>query len=216
MRATSPPPEVPAWLKIVYTLWMAVWVPIYWLDPGPANFLWLCDFANFVILLAVWRGSALLFSSQAVSLLLIQILWIVDFAGALLSGAHLIGGTEYMFDDAKPLFLRSLSLFHVAVPVLLVWMVWRLGYDRRGWKLQTVFAWVMLPLSMLPDPERNLNWLRAPFGVPQTLVPPWLFLLLCMAACPLLIYLPTHLLLRRLAPPVSPAPGDRPARDGDG
>lgn len=200
--ATLPGPRrgLPTWLKIVYTLWMAIWIPAYWFGPGPANFLWLCDIANFVILAAIWLESPLLFSSQAVSVLIIQAVWLTDFLTRLVFGFHPIGGTEYMFNAAEPLAMRSLSFFHVAVPVLLLWAIWRLGYDRRGWKLQTLIAWVVLPLSFLPDPERNLNWVWKPFGVPQTLLPPWLFLLVCMAAYPLVLYYPTHLLLQRLMP----------------
>jgi hypothetical protein len=193
---------IPTWLKVVYTLWMAVWVPAYWIDLGAANFLWLCDLANFVVGLAIWLESPLLFASQALSVLLIQILWTIDFFTRLALGFHPIGGTEYMFDAAKPLFMRLLSLFHLWMPVLLVWAVWRLGYERRGLKLQTAIAWTVLPLSLLPDPERNINWLHAPFEIPQTWVPTWVFLVICMAAHPLLVYLPTHLVLRRLAPPV--------------
>ncbi len=199
--------RIPIWLKIVYSLWMAVWIPAYWIDLGAVNFLWLCDLANFVVWAAIWLESPLLFASQALSVLLIQILWMVDFFGRLIVGFHPIGGTEYMFDAGKPLFMRALSLFHVAMPVLLLWAIRRLGYDRRGLKLQIAIAWVVLPLSLLPDPERNINWLHAPFEVPQTWVPTWAFLLFCMAVHPLLIYLPTHWVLQRLAPPVEPRHG---------
>lgn len=200
MLLPASPTRVPLWLKLAYTAWMMVWVPIYWQSTGPANFLWLCDVANFVVLAALWLESPLLFSSQASAMLLLQSFWMADFFTRLVAGFHPIGGTEYMFNAAKPLLLRSLSLFHVVVPLLLVWALWRLGYDRRGWRLQTLITWVVLPLSFLADPARNLNWLREPFGVPQTLVPPWLYLLFAMAAYPLVIYLPSHLALRRLAP----------------
>lgn len=194
-------PRPPRWLQVGYTLFLTIWIPIYWVEHGPANFLWYCDFANLAIGVAMfWRG-ALLFSSQAVGVLLIQLIWIVDFGGALVFGVHPIGGTEYMFDATKPLYLRSLSLFHVFVPAILVWALWRFGYDRRAWKLQTLFVWALLPLSFLADPERNLNWLWIFFGVPQTAVPPVLFLLLRMISDPLILILSTHLLLRRLLPP---------------
>jgi hypothetical protein len=79
------------------------------------------------------------------------------------------------------------------VPVLLVWGVARLGYDRRGWKLQTGIAWIVLPICFFfADPARNLNWLHQPFGIPQTLMPPLAYLLFCMLAYPLVLYLPTH------------------------
>jgi hypothetical protein len=160
---------------------------------GPANFLWFCDLANFVVAVALWRESSLLFSSQAVGVLLIQLVWIVDFGAALLLGVHPVGGTEYMFDAAEPLWVRLLSLFHVFVPVLLCWALARLGHDPRGWKLQTAIAWIVLPVTFFfTDPALNLNWLRQPFGVEQTLMPPLAYLVFCMVAYPLVLYLPTH------------------------
>lgn len=175
---------------------MLIWVPVYWIHNGPANFLWLCDVANFAIALAIWLESPLLFSAQAVSVLAIQFAWMVDFFGRLLTGVHLLGATDYMFDTATPWWLRGLSLFHIFVPALLLWAIWKLGYDSRGWRLQTLFAWLVLPASFVAgDPEQNLNWLWAPFGVPQTLLTPISFMLVCMVLYPLLLYLPSHALL---------------------
>jgi hypothetical protein len=188
--------EIPRWLKLAYTAWFLVWVPIYWIENGPANFLWLCDVANFVILGAIWLESPLLFSSQAVSVLLIQIVWMVDVATRLVAGFHPIGGTEYMFEAARPLFGRLLSLFHVFVPLLLVYALWRLGHDRRGWRLQTLICWLVLPASFwIGEPRENLNWLWSPFGIEQTWLPPSAFLAVCMIAYPVVLYLPTNALL---------------------
>src|ERR1700722_699202 len=58
---------------------------------------------------------------------------------------HLVGGTEYMFDPGLPLTIRLLSLFHIVTPPLLLYAIWRLGYDPRGWKLQTLMAWIVVP-----------------------------------------------------------------------
>ncbi len=40
--------------------------------------------------------------------------------------------TDYMFKHENSLFLRGLSLFHGWLPFLLVYLVWKLGYDRRA------------------------------------------------------------------------------------
>jgi hypothetical protein len=169
----SNPGHIPLAAKLAYTAWMFVWVPLYWQANGPSNFLWICDFANFAILYAIWRESALVASSQLAGILFIQVLWAVDFFGRLLAGTHPIGGTEYMFDPAEPLWLRGLSLFHLWSVPLVVWMVRRLGYDPRGWRLQTGFAAFLLPAGVIfGTAEQNLNWMHAPFGVEQALVPP--------------------------------------------
>lgn len=185
--------KISIWLKVAYTAWMLVWVPAYSNFYGPQNFLWLCDLCNFILLVALWTESRLLFSSQFVAALLIDAGWSLDAAVRLLAGVHPIGGTEYMFNPAMPLHIRLLSLFHVFIPLLLIYAVIRLGYDWRGLLLQTVLTWVVLPLSFLfTDPERNINWVWGLFDKPQSVVAPWAYLLFCMAAYPLAICLPSH------------------------
>lgn len=192
--------RIPLSLKLAYGLWIAVWATVYWIYSGPQNFLWLCDVANFVIALGLWWESPLLLSSQAVGVLFVQIVWAGDFFGRLLLGHHLVGGTEYMFDASKPLWLRCFSLFHLIVPPLLLWAVARLGYDRRGWRLQTALTCLLLPATFfLTDPERNINWVWKPFGKTQELLPPWGYLVALLALYPLLLYLPTHWMLARWA-----------------
>ena len=186
-------PAIPLAIKILYTAWFALWVPSYWAFNGPANFLWLCDVTNWILLPALWLESPLLLSSQAVGVLVIQSVWALDFLGRLLLGVHLVGGTEYMFEAGDPLWLRSCSLFHLWVPLLLLWAVARVGYDRRAPWLQSAIAAAVLPASRLAgDATTNLNWLWRPFGLEQTLLPPLGWLAFALVAYPLVLYLPSH------------------------
>ena len=185
--------RLPLWLKVGFTAWLISWIPAYVGFYGPMNFLWLCDLCNFILLIALWTESRVLFSSQLVAVLFLDILWTIDVGARLFSGIHPIGGTEYMFNLAIPIHIRLFSLFHVFTPPLLIWGVLRLGYHPRGLLLQTVLTCFVLPLSLLvSSPEWNINWVWGPFGKPQTLVHPWVYLLLCMIFYPAIIYLPTH------------------------
>lgn len=195
-------PAIQLWLKLSYSAFIAVWMPLYWSYYGPQNFLWFCDLANFIILFALWLESPILLSSQLVSILLIQILWTIDFSGRALFGIHPIGGTEYMFETARPVIIRLFSLFHIATPLITLWAVGRVGYDRRGWILQTGIACIILPLSFfLTGPELNINWVWGLFGRPQTIIDPSIYLILIIIGYPLVIYLPTDLILGRLFKP---------------
>ncbi len=190
--------RIPLAAKVLYTVWMAVWVPVYWQQNGPENFLWLCDFANWLLFVGIWSERKLLLSSQLAGIFLIQLVWTIDFGAALLFGVHPVGGTEYMFDTAQPLWLRGLSLFHLWTVPLLVWLVRRVGYDRRGWRLQTAIAAVLFPLGvLLGTPEQNLNWMYAPFGWPQTLLPPLLFAFVALPLAAGLLFLPGDWIARR-------------------
>jgi hypothetical protein len=148
------------------------------------------------VLVGLWLESRLIFSWQASGLLLFQTLYTLDLAGALLSGRHWIGGTEYMFDPNVPLFLRLLSLFHVVMPPLLLWAIWRLGYDPRGWKLQTLLTWVVVPINYFWRPQFDVNFARGLFLREQHVMPGWLYLLGYLIVAPLVVYWPTHLALR--------------------
>jgi len=190
---------IPLWLKISWTVFLVVWTVLYWRHYGPENFLWFCDLANFIIALSLWIESPLLLSSQGVSILIVQLCWILDVAGRFLFGFHLIGGTEYVFVSEIPLGIRLLSLFHIITPLLVLWAIGKTGYDRRGWIVQTGIAWIILPVSyVFTGPDKNINWVWGLFGRPQTAFDPHFYFLLLMAGYPLLIYLPTHLLFCRL------------------
>ena len=51
---------IPLWIKISYTLFVAVLVPLYWVHHGPANFLWASDIALLATVIALWRESRML------------------------------------------------------------------------------------------------------------------------------------------------------------
>lgn len=193
--------RVPLWLKIGWTLWVAVWMPLYFQYYGPSTFLWFCDFANFIILAGLWRESPLLLSWQAVSVLIFQLAYTLDILGRLIFRRHFIGGTEWVFDDPSiPLRIRLASVFmHVAAPPVLVWGVRRLGYDRRALPLQIATAAVLLPVCWLGwDAALNLNWVWKPFNRKQEWTGPALYVLVCIVGYAVLLFLPTHLILNRL------------------
>ncbi len=188
--------RLPIWLKLTWTVWVLAWAPLYWRQYGPQNFLYFCDLGNLLILAGLWLESPLIFSWQASGLLIFQTIFSIDLVGTLLTGTHITGGTEYMFDVHVPLFMRLFGLFHVVVPVLLLWGIRRLGYDPRGWKLQTLTAWIVVPLCYFWRPQFDVNWARGPFFREQHVVPGWLYVLAYLILVPLLIYYPTHLFLQ--------------------
>ncbi len=197
------PSRIPLWLKLAWTAWVAVWVPFYWHHYGPQNFLWFCDMANFAVMAALWTESSLLFSWQAVSVLLVQIVWTVDVIGRTLIGSKFLGTAEYMWNPDISLVTRLLSLFHMAMPPVLLWGVWKLGYDRRAWLCQSLWSVILLPICYFgwgaqPGFEGGINWVVGPFDAPQHKMAPLLYLGVCMIAYPVVLYAPTHLALKFL------------------
>jgi len=129
------PPTFPV-LRWVSLCWMVVWFPAYFHFWGWANLLHLCDVAVILSFIGIWWANPLLLSSQAVSSLAAGLFWILDVGWRLTTGRYLIGGTDYMWDARYPLWVRLLSSFHVGLPLVLLWTLRRVGYDRRALGLQ--------------------------------------------------------------------------------
>jgi len=190
---------IPLWIKIAYTLFVAVTVVVYSFKYSLGNFLWFSDIALLTSVPALWLESSLLASMIAVGIALPEVLWNVSFFGQLLTGRRITGLTDYMFDPHKPLYLRALSLFHVFLPVMLLWMIHVMGYAPDAWIAQTALTWVVLPLTyFFTNPEENVNWVFGPGAKPQKRIPPLIYLGLLLIGFPLLVSLPTHLLLQML------------------
>ena len=198
--------RIPLWLKLAYTAFMAVLIPVYWANYGPSNFLYFCDVALLVTLAGIWREDALLISMPAVGILAPQVLWVVDYAAHFV-GLSPTGMTDYMFDSSKSLFLRGLSLFHGWLPFLLVYLVVRVGYDRRAFAAWTVLAWGLLlvcylfmppPMPNPGDAAVNINYVHGMSDTAaQSWMPPLAWLATLMAALPVVMFAPVHVLLSK-------------------
>ncbi len=217
---TNPAPShIPLALKLAFTAFMAVLVPVYCQNYGWTNFLYFCDVAMFFTLAAVWTESPLLASVPLVGILIPQVVWVADFFFEMFGG-HLTGLTDYMFDTERSFFLRFLSFFHFWLPFLLLYLVWRLGYDRWAIVVWTLLAWVLMTVCyfLMPPPAvsdnpnlpRNINYV---YGFSETeqqtaVANPHVYFAMTMVLLPLLVVLPTHLacvhLLEKKPPKATP------------
>jgi len=100
-----------------------------------------------------------------VGIVLPQFVWVLDF-GTHIVGLKIIGMSDYMFDPKLPMFTAAISLFHGWLPFLLLYVVWRLGYDRRGFAVWVGLAWVVMlvcyfcmppPGTVRANPKQPVN-----------------------------------------------------------
>lgn len=198
-------PHIPAaftnWQRWAAVVWLLIWIPAYWRTWGTSNFLQLCDIAVILTCVGIWTGSPLLISSQAVSSLLVDCVWALDALSRLVLGRHLIGGTEYLFDTHYPLWVRLLSLFHAVMPLLLLWALKRTGYDWRGLPLQCVIAFLAFGAARFTDPAKNMNFAFADPFLHWVSGPGVIHAFVNAAFMLVVVYLPTHLLLKRFFQP---------------
>jgi hypothetical protein len=190
---------IPLWIKIVYTLFVGVLVPVYLRHYGPTNFLWFSDVALLAMVPGLWAESRLIASTMMLAVGLPEMVWNLDFFARLIGGRSPLGLAAYMFDSNLPRLLRGLSLFHVVLPVLLAWTLTRLGYDPRALAVQTALGTLLIILSYtLTNPAENINWVFGPGAKPQRRVPGLVYLAAVMLFFPFGVYWPTHLVLLRV------------------
>jgi hypothetical protein len=186
-------------LRWAALLWLVVWGPTYAVVYGFGNFLHLCDVAVILTCVGLWRGSPLLLSMQALNIL-IDLAWDLDLGWRLATGRHLLGGTEYMWETKYPLWVRLLSLFHLLLPVVVLWALRRVGYDRRALAAQSVLGLVLIAGARALGPEVNVNyaWLDPFFH--RSWGPAPLHVLVIFAGLIAVVYVPAHALLSRVCP----------------
>ena len=142
----------------------------------------------------------MLISSQAVSSLVPGVLWCLDAGWKLATGHYLVGGTEYMWDPHYPLAVRLLSLFHIGMPIALLWGLGRVGYDRRALAMQSGIAAGLLILSRFLPAALNLNYAYHDPLLHRAWGPAPVHLGVTFMVLVAVLYWPTHVLLRRLFP----------------
>jgi hypothetical protein len=192
--------------RYVALAWLLIWIPAYVRWYGPVNFLQLCDITVILTCIGLWTGSPLLLSMQALSSLVIDVAWVVDLIATFLTGRHLVGGTEYMWEERYPLWVRLLSFFHLVWPPLLIWALRRVGYDRRALIAQSALTAVVLVASRCAPAGANANFAYTDpfFGRQWGSAPAHVAVIaLVLAVC---VYWPTHAALRRWLRPATAEP----------
>ncbi len=100
------------------------------------------------------------------------------------------------------MWVRLLSFFHLIFPILLLWLLLHVGYDRHGWILQSGVAVVVLAICRLAGSELNINFAFRDPLFNRSWGPAPLHLVVITSGLISLIYWPTHVVLARfLSPP---------------
>lgn len=193
-----------AWRLLTYvlTIFVIFLIPIYWHYYGIENFLWLSDIGLFLTVIALWLNSPLIMSIAAVAIFVVEIIWGIDFFVDLLFNINLIDLSDYMFDVQYPLALRILSLFHLITPALWIIYLVQFGYDRRALIYGTVLYWIVLCTTyMVTTPKENINWTFIPQMYNLENISPLAWVLLLAVGFPLFIFLPTHMIFKKIFKP---------------
>lgn len=194
--------SIPAGVRLAAVAFLLVWAPVYWHFWGPTNLLFLCDIAVLLGCIGLALQSPLLISSQSLAIGFVSIFWIFDVAWHLFFGGGVIGGTDYMFDQNYPLWVRLISLYHVVLPLILLWATNRIGYDRRAFRLECSIAAIAILCSRAAQPALNINFAFSAPVLHRQIGSTSVHLVLTFLGTIVILYAPAHFLMRRLfAPP---------------
>jgi hypothetical protein len=166
--------------------WLAAWLPLHLVAYPAWTLLWWCAHGAILAAVGLCLSSRLLVSWQAAALLVPTTLYVADALARLVTGIR-GGGTSYLFDAAVPWPVRALSSFHFVVPVVLVWAVRRLGYDRHALPVQIVAGTAVGIVSMRFGAINAWMLPAARDHVAATLI-----------LAPLVLWLPADVVLRRV------------------
>jgi hypothetical protein len=179
-------------LRWVALAWLIAWIPAYWRCWGWQNFFHLCDIAVILSCLGIIFGNRLLISSQMLATVVPGVIWSLDAGWRVFFHHNLIGGTEYLWDATVPLWVRMLSLFHIGLPILLLALCARIGYDRRALAFQSLVTFVLFLISRWMGAEANLNYVFIDPIFHRALRPAPIHFAIIIAGTVILFYLPAH------------------------
>lgn len=196
MRKINNPTTI---LAFALSCFLVVFIPSYWKAYGVQNFLWFSDLALFITTLALWLRSSLLISMLSITVLPFELIWGIDFLMQLLTPYNPFTIADFMFVDTYHLFVRALSLFHLAIAIIFITYLKKWGYNPRAFSISILFGWiVLLATYFLTDPTRNINFVFMPIKYHWPWISQLSWFIFLMIAPIFVVILPMHYLLKKL------------------
>jgi hypothetical protein len=122
---------------------------------GEISFLWFCTIAALILAVALYLQNRIWMSAILVLAIPAQFLWISDFFLHIFGIG--LGRTAQLFDFGTDIFLTSLNLHIILIPIAL-FATWKYGFEFRSFWYGFLFFVLLLCLSfVLTDPLDNVN-----------------------------------------------------------
>lgn len=186
-------------LSYLMFIFIIILIPTYLHYYGLQNFLWLSDQGLFLTCFALWFNLPICMSMAAVGVMVLELVWCVDFFGELIFNINLITLSDYMFDPKYPWELRAISLFHIATPI--IWLIYlkQFGYKPKALSYFIPLYWLVLLLTYLFTPlSDNINWVFVPEILHLKFLNNYVWLAILAIGFPVFIFWPTHLLYKKI------------------
>lgn len=123
--------------------------------------VWFCNHSAIIIGLAILYNSRAWLSAQISLGLFPQLVWSLDYLSKLFTDNYLFNITNYMFDPTYPTSMYVMSLNHLIMTPLALYIVWQLK-PKLAWKEAMTHIILLIPISLSYPAKYNLNCLVEP------------------------------------------------------
>jgi hypothetical protein len=135
----------------------------------------------------------------SITILPLELFWCLDFFIHLLTPYNPFHVADYMFTDTYTLFVRLLSLFHIAVVIILIAYLKKWRYNPRALYASIIFFWAtIIGTYLFTDPAKNINFVFSPIEYHWTWISSFGWLLFLMTVPLVVVVFPMHFLLKKL------------------
>jgi hypothetical protein len=162
--------------------------------------LWACCIGLYLTTFALTFKNRLAMSIAFIGCSLSCSLWMVDSLGQFTLDKFVFGfRASYLFFNEVPFWFRSLSLYHVLMPVVWIYYLKKWGYEPKAFcNCVILFCTELIIIYFLSDPLDNINWVFLPTLKGWQNISPLTWLILEMVLLVVFVWLPLHLIAMRI------------------
>lgn len=126
------------------------------------NLIWLCNHMSIILGIAFLGRNRFWITAEMNLAMIPQLIWSIDFIGALLTGTFVFNSTQYMFSPEYNPFLYFLSLNHLFITPIALFGLYRLGGAVNALSGSAIHGIILWAASHLFVKDMNLNCLITP------------------------------------------------------
>lgn len=150
--------DVAFWLGVFCFGYYLINLGNVFLAHKPEWLLWYSSAGLLFSAIAILTRNSFLLTSMFCALFVIESIWSIGFFSLLIFHKSLYGMVEYAFSPAFPRKDFYIGLYHVLIPISLLWGVAANKINKYGWLGATLYAGILATATYIfSNPSENIN-----------------------------------------------------------
>jgi hypothetical protein len=146
------------WINIFLIFFLATQIIVY-SSYSIESYLWLCKINLFLTIFGILFKNKLLISMAFVGGLARFSIWNLSFIINLFTNYNLFNVTAYIFSLGTSLTIKIISLYHIFLPIILIFFLKKIGYDSRAFIFSTILYWFVIIITyFFTIKSNNINF----------------------------------------------------------